>query len=66
LNHPPVWAAAALAIREQEPTIAAFTVALKLQTDHGFKVTGRQVQELFMHRHQRQVQEQFRQRETAA
>jgi hypothetical protein len=42
----PEWAAAALAIHEQEPTAAAFTVALKLQTDHGFNVTGKQVKEL--------------------
>jgi len=42
----PVWAAAALAIHEQDPTAAAFTVALKLQTDHGFNVTGKQVKEL--------------------
>jgi hypothetical protein len=42
----PVWAAAALAIHDKEPTAAAFTIALRLQTDHGFNVTGRQVKEL--------------------
>lgn len=42
----PPWAAAALAIHEQDPAAAAFTVALKLQTDHGFNVTGKQVKEL--------------------
>ena len=46
LTYPLGWTAAALAIHEQDPNAAAYTVALKLQTDYGFKVTGKQVKEL--------------------
>lgn len=46
-NTPP-WADAALAIRQNHPREAAATVALRLETEHGFRgVTGREVKALW-------------------
>ncbi len=44
----PVWVDAALAIHQAEPHTAPATVAIRLETEHGFPgVQGRQVKELW-------------------
>ncbi len=44
----PVWADAALAIHKTDPAMAAATVAIRLETEHGFPgVQGRQVKALW-------------------
>lgn len=40
----PIWGSRLLALHQAHPGEAPFTLALRLQTDHGFKVTGQQVQ----------------------
>ncbi len=43
-SNPPIWGSRLLELHRAHPHEAPFTLALRLQTDHGFQVTGQQVQ----------------------